>query len=82
MSIYKEHQPLEIFTGNLLTRRKAWQSMKCQLPTHTYLLVTTLDNQTQTRFMHSLGRSLRAEGLSVVVLSVFFDAQHEGLMTS
>jgi hypothetical protein len=61
---------LEIFSGSLFAKRKDWQHVKAQLPTHTYLLVTPLENQTQTRFMCNLGRTLREKGLSVFVLSL------------
>ena len=61
---------LEIFSGSLLEKRQGWQQMKEQLPTHTYLLVTPLENPMQTRFMCNLGRSLREKGISVFVLSV------------
>jgi hypothetical protein len=70
MSMYKQHQPLEIFSGSLLDKRKEWQQVKKQLSTHTFLLVTSLDNPIQARLMHNLGRSLRDKGLSVFVLSV------------
>lgn len=61
---------LEIFTGSLLEKRREWQPVKEQLPSDTYLLVTTLENQSQTRLMLSLGRILRNKGVSVFVLSV------------
>lgn len=70
MSTQKRCQSLEIFSGNLLEKRGEWQQVKRQLPSHTFLLVTTLDNPAQSRFMHHLGRSLRADGQSVFVLSV------------
>jgi hypothetical protein len=70
MSMHKKHQPLEVFSGSLLAKRKEWQQVKQQLSTHTLLLVTSLDNPIQARFMCDLGRSLREEGLSVFVLSV------------
>jgi hypothetical protein len=70
MNTRSQAHTLEIFSGSLLEKRRDWQYMKAQLPTHTYLLVTPLENQTQTRFMWNLGRLLREKGLSVFVLSV------------
>jgi hypothetical protein len=70
MNTRKQEHTLEIFSGSLLEKRRDWQPVKAQLPNDTYLLVTTLENQTQTRFMLSLGRTLREQGVSVFVLSV------------
>jgi hypothetical protein len=61
---------LEIFSGNLLEKREAWQQVKERLPAHSYLLVSALDNPAQTRSMLTLGRSLREAGVTVMVLSV------------
>jgi hypothetical protein len=61
---------MEIFLGDLLAKRRNWQPMKEQLPAHTYLLVSPLNNPDQTRFMMNLGRTLRGAGVSVFVLSV------------
>jgi hypothetical protein len=68
--LYNANRTLEIFSGSLLAKRRNWQTLKGQLPAHTYLLVTALDNPTQNRFMLNLGRSLRKAGITVVVLSV------------
>jgi hypothetical protein len=71
MNAYKSyHRSLEIFSGSLLAKRRNWQSLKGQLPAHTYLLVTSLTNSVQTRFMLNLGRLLREKGIPVFVLSV------------
>ena len=71
MNAYKPYQRgLEIFSGSLLRKRKEWQQMKNQLPAHTYLLVTPLENTAPTRMMLNLGRLLRQEERSVFVLSV------------
>jgi hypothetical protein len=71
MYAYKPyHRSLEIFSGSLLAKRREWQQMKNQLPAHTYLLVTPLNNTAPTRFMLNLGRCLREKGISVFVLSV------------
>jgi hypothetical protein len=70
MNTRNQTHTLEIFSGSLLEKRRDWQPVKAQLPADTYLLVTTLENQTQNRFMLSLGRSLRQKGISVFVLSM------------
>ncbi len=61
---------LEIFAGNLFTKRHTWQPLKGQLPSNTCLLITSLDNPTQTRLMHKLGQLFRKNGSFVVVLSI------------
>lgn len=61
---------LEIFAGNLFTKRHTWQPLKGRLPNNTCLLITSLDNPAQTRLMYKLGHLFRENGTSVVVLSV------------
>jgi hypothetical protein len=70
MKVHKPHQMVEMFSGSLFEKRRDWQQVKKQLPTHTYFLVTTLDNAAQTRLMLELGRAFRKNGRSVFVLSV------------
>jgi hypothetical protein len=70
MKIDKTKHTLEIFSGSLLEKRKAWQQVKERLPAHTYLLVAPLGNAAPTRKMLNLGCVLREKGISVFVLSV------------
>ena len=68
--IWGANQQLELFSGSLLAKRKAWQALKAHLPAHTCLLVTNLADPGQTRRMVELGRSFRKQGVSVFVLSL------------
>ncbi len=63
-------QQLELFPGNLLAKRQVWQRFKGRLPAHTYLLITSLANPSQSGRMFELGRSLQKKGVSVFVLSL------------
>ena len=68
--LYRSNCTLEIFSGSLLDKRREWQQMKSQLPEHTYLLVTPLNNATLTQTMMRIGRALQKAGVGVMVLSV------------
>jgi hypothetical protein len=61
---------LEIFAGDLFSKRHTWQSLKGRLPSNTCLLITSLDNPAQMRLMQRLGQLFRKNGTFVVVLSL------------
>ncbi len=69
-STEESRQQLEVFPGNLLTKRPVWQGFKARLPPHTCLLITSLADLKQSGRMFALGRSLQQKGVSVCVLSL------------
>ena len=67
---YSPTPHLELFPASLLSKRQTWQPLTARVPAHAIVLISRLDDPSQTGFMQGLGCSLQKQGIRVFVLSV------------
>ena len=69
-TIHPSNHHLELFPASLLAKRQRWQRLTAHVPPHAIVLISRLDDATQTGFMQELGYALQQQGRRVFVLSV------------